>query len=351
MPRTIELTEFLQELRSGKPVFDVRSPAEFEQAHLPAAVNLPLFNNEERAQVGTTYKHDGKVDAINLGLTLVGPKLDNFVEQVRQVTGSGAHHILLHCWRGGMRSASMASFLEGQGFEVSILEGGYKTYRQAALALQKTMKYPLIIIGGYTGGGKTEILQYLAEQGEQVLDLEALANHLGSAFGSLAKGPQPSQEQFENSIFSILNDYNLSRPIIVEDESRLIGRLNIPIGLFENMRSSHVFRVELPLADRVKRLVSVYGDIDRQLLLDSVHKIRKRLGGLRTAQANEAIEAGQLAVAVAIILEYYDKAYDYGMSQRDPALIHRFEFNRLDLASIHSSLSEFAQKTHESLRN
>ena len=214
------------------PVFDVRSEGEFEHAHIPGAHSLPLFNNAERKIVGTAYKQESKQKAIKIGLKYFGVKMVKMVEAVEQLTeDANTKTVLVHCWRGGMRSAGVAWLLDLYGFKVYTLVGGYKTYRNWVLK-QFDLTYPIQIVGGYTGSGKTEVLQELSNRGELVIDLEGLAHHKGSAFGALGQPPQPRQEMFENLLAAQLSDKAVlltsEKVIWLEDESQRIGEVNIP---------------------------------------------------------------------------------------------------------------------------
>src|SRR3989339_1355584 len=195
MPKIISVAEFLKRGNS-LPIIDVRSPGEYEHAHIPGALALPLFSNEERAEVGTIYKQRGRVQAVQKGLEFVGPKLKDFTKFALKLNSD---ELLIHCWRGGMRSSAMAWLLETVGINCSLLKDGYKAYRNHVLE-SFDLPYKILLLGGYTGSGKTEILSALKEAGEQVVDLEGLSNHKGSAFGALGQGIQPSSEQFENTL-------------------------------------------------------------------------------------------------------------------------------------------------------
>jgi len=194
--KTVGIEEFMA-LRERLPVFDVRTPAEFAKGHIPGAFNLPLFSDEERRRVGIIYKQIGRESAILEGLEYVGPKMRRIVETVQSITGHKT--LLLHCWRGGMRSSSVAWLLNTSGYEIFLLKGGYKAFRHYVL---DSFEIPrdIIILSGHTGSGKTEILQALSRLGEQAIDLEKLACHKGSAFGSLGETPQPAQQEFENHL-------------------------------------------------------------------------------------------------------------------------------------------------------
>jgi tRNA 2-selenouridine synthase len=210
MSKALDITDFMA-LSQGHLTIDVRSPKEFTKGHIPHAVNLPLFNDEERAKIGTLYKQKGKNNAIETGLEIVGPKMADFVRFVKPLAKESK--IFVHCWRGGMRSGSMAWLFDTMGYEVFTLKDGYKAYRRQVLeGLGRKARY--IIVGGRTGCGKTEILHKLREYGEQILDLEKLANHKGSAFGALGEAPQQGTEQFENNLHFEMSKLDLRRPLL-----------------------------------------------------------------------------------------------------------------------------------------
>ncbi|MCB0214369.1 MAG: tRNA 2-selenouridine(34) synthase MnmH, partial [Anaerolineae bacterium] len=213
------------ELSRHYPVIDVRTSAEFAKGHIPGAMNIPLFSNEERAIIGTTYKQVGQREAMLLGLEIVGPKMRHLIEHIQTVATERT--LLLHCWRGGMRSESVAWLAGLFGYRCYTLRRGYKGFRNYVLQMLE-LPSRLLILGGKTGSGKTEILQVLKQQGEQVIDLEGLAHHKGSSFGALGEADQPSQQQFENELAMQWRQLNLQRPVWLEDESRHIGKLSIP---------------------------------------------------------------------------------------------------------------------------
>lgn len=322
MVHQLPIDEFLSKAQT-LPIIDVRSPGEYDHAHIPGAVSIPLFDNEERALIGTKYKQAGKDSAVLLGLNMVGPKLADFVKQSKKLNAD--KEVLVHCWRGGMRSGSFAWLLDTAGLTASTLAGGYKAYRNAVLASFAKPRN-LIILGGKTGSGKTDILHELARQGEQVIDLEALAHHRGSSYGSIGQLPQPFTEQFENALFSQWrymdhSDESSQRRIWLEDESRSIGSCFIPMPLWQQMRVAPVIFVDVPKAVRVKRLVAEYTGIDHNLLVEATERIRKRLGGKVTKEALDALTRQDYATVADLTLDYYDKAYVHGLSQRDPGSV------------------------------
>lgn len=298
-------------------IIDVRSPAEFEHAHIPTALNLPLFNNEERAFIGTTYKKQSREAAIKAGLPLFGTKMLSMIETVESWIKNKQKEndltkpsIYVHCWRGGMRSAAVAWLLDLYGYKVIQLTGGYKAYRNWVLE-QFTVTYPLKVLGGYTGSGKTEILQALQEKNYAVIDLEGLAHHKGSAYGAIGQLPQPSQEMFENILADKLFEVNKKQKSIwIEDESQRIGKVLIPTPLFHLMRNSTCYFMTIPFEQRLAFIVQGYGKFDAQSLIEATERIQKRLGGLETKNAVAHIMQGELKEAFSILLKYYDKWYE-----------------------------------------
>lgn len=300
-------TDVFLERAAHWPVLDVRSPGEYTAGHLPGAHCFPLFDDRERVQVGTTYKQVGSHEALLVGLELVGPKMRSLVEQARHLAPT--KEVLLHCWRGGMRSESVAWLLTTAGFMAHTLEGGYKAYRNHVLESFREIPQ-LMVLGGATGSGKTAVLRALQERGEQVVDLEGLANHRGSAFGGIGQPPQPTTEQFQNDLHQVCHQFDPAARVWVEDESFSIGHVKLPLELWDVMKVRPLVVLEVPRAERIQRLVQEYGSLDPLALERAVVAIQKRLGGLRTQQALEALAHGQLAEAADHLLAYYDKSYD-----------------------------------------
>ncbi len=275
-------------------LIDVRSPTEFAKGHVPGALSLPLFSDEERAEVGTLYKQVGQREAILLGLECAAEKAKQLLPETGAYT--------LYCWRGGMRSEAMAHFFQAAGIEATAIPGGYKAYRQEVL---KTLEAPRTfkVLSGKTGAGKTEVLRNMKEP---ILDLEGLAHHRGSSFGHY-ETPQPTQEQFENELATQLD--RLEGPIWVEDESRMIGKLKIPDPLWRQMEEAPRWILDPPLEERIARLIDEYGKASKETLIEATERLRKKLGGERTSLAIAAIERGDYPTAVGELLHYYDKAY------------------------------------------
>ncbi len=321
--RKIDVPEFLG-LSNRYPVIDVRSPSEYSYGHIPGAVNIPLFDNAQREAVGTVYKKEGRLKAILRGLELSGPEMTEKLRQAVAIAGSGK--VLVHCWRGGMRSEAMAWLFSLGDINTEILEGGYKSYRHHVLEeLGRRRNYR--ILGGLTGSGKTEILRKMKDSGHQVIDLEGIACHKGSAFGSLGQPPQPSSEHFANLLFTELSVLDTAKTIWLEDESRNIGTVFLPDQFYINMQESPVIALMMDINTRMPRLLEEYSTHSREELLSSVKKISKRLGGDRTMEAIESIESGNFRKAIEITLGYYDRTYLYGIKRRPERNITYVETN------------------------
>ena len=322
----INIENFLK-LAEQYPVIDVRSPGEFNHAQIPGAYSLPLFSDEERKVVGTAYKQQSREAAIKIGLDFFGVKMKKMVEEVEEIIGNRqgatsnnnslpvANCILVHCWRGGMRSGAVAWLLDMYGFKVYTLAGGYKAFRNWVLT-QFNKDYTLKILGGYTGSGKTVVLKELKEKGHPVIDLENLANHKGSAFGAIGEKPQPSQEMFENLLAIELFKKSSSAGIWLEDESQRIGKLIIPNLFWEKMRNSPVYFLDIPFEERLSYLVTTYGNFEKEQLAESIGRIQKRLGGLEAKTALSLLFEDNIEGCFSILLKYYDKLYHKGLHNR-----------------------------------
>ena len=325
------LNDFLSQSHNHL-LIDVRSPAEYAHAHIPGAYNIPLFDNEERKVVGTIYKQKSREEAIKEGLDFFGPKMRQVIEAVETfLTKERVHsiegqalssvdrsptRIFVYCWRGGMRSAAISWLLDLYGFNVSVLSGGYKTYRNYVL---KSFEQPWVfkVLGGYTGSGKTEVLDKLKKEGKAVVDLEALAIHKGSAFGNIDLPPQPSQEQFENLLATELNKQNIQQSIWLEDESQRIGNINIPGTLWQTIRQSPLYFIDVPFKERLLHIVEEYGQLDKEQMAAAILRISKRLGGLETKNAIQYLEEGNFHDCFSILLSYYDKHYYKSLNNRE----------------------------------
>ena len=333
--KRISITEFVS-MMEQYPILDVRSPLEYAHAHMKNAYTLPLFSDEERKVVGTAYKQQGKQPAIKLGLKYFGVKMASMVTEVEVMLAASPDPnnkvLLVHCWRGGMRSAGVAWLLDLYGYTVYTLAGGYKAYRNWVLA-QFSLPYQCKVLGGYTGSGKTETLQILQALRQPIIDLEGLAHHKGSAFGNLGQPEQPSQEQFENLLAQLLFKMHTEHAYVwVEDESRRIGLVNIPTPLFEQMRKSKLYFLDIPFAERLQFIVSGYGKFEKDKLMTAVLRIKKRLGGLETNTAINFLIEDDVVSSFSVLLTYYDKLYVKGAYNREnpESLIQKIQVPTVD---------------------
>ncbi len=306
--------------RSSHVIIDVRSPGEYEKGHIPGAVSMPLFSNEERAIIGTIYKQQGRRQAMLEALNYYGVNVRHIVEQVidalKNNTILNQNTILVYCWRGGMRSGVVCWMLNLFGINTIQLKGGYKSFRGYALKQFKS-EYNFIILGGKTGSAKTELLRALQSNQFQTIDLENLAMHKGSAFGGLGQPNKVSQEHFENLLADALHQYNNEKPIWLEDESQRIGNINIPNPIWAQMRTAEVYYLDITMKERLKKIVNDYGQFNLEQLADSTIRLRKRLGGLQTQNCLKFLEEGNIENAFEILLNYYDRTYQKSTDKRD----------------------------------
>jgi tRNA 2-selenouridine synthase len=343
MPSTLEISDYLS---APGTILDVRSPGEFQQAHIPGAFSLPLFDDLERAKVGTCYKQQSREEAIILGLELVGGKMAGFVRLAKQL----AQPLKIHCWRGGMRSASMGWLLETAGMEVCLLTGGYKAFRQWVRRTLDQPK-PLIVLAGMTGTQKTAVLQAFANENEAVLDLEHFANHRGSSYGAWGLPSQPSTEHFENLVAIAWQEFSLDRPIWIEAESRGIGSCRIPNELYEQMLKAPIIEIKRSLSERIAYLELEYGKADPDTLIAATKRIEKRLGKQQTVIAISAIQTGNLAEAIAIVLEYYDRTYTYDLAKRQVPIASLTVTNLTATEIAHNLIAQFPISNSELLNS
>lgn len=335
--------ETFSRLRLELPVIDVRSPKEYAHGHVPSAINMPVFSDDERAVVGTLYKQKGKEIATEKAISITEPKKEGMLTQVLEISEISGKEILVHCWRGGMRSGKFSEFLSENGINVKLLTGGYKAYRNN---IHDGLKQPwkLVILGGMTGTGKTEILQELKEMGHQVVCLESIAKHRGSAFGRLGQDSQPTTEQFQNNLWEVWSALDIEKLVLVEDESQAIGSVRIPEELFVEMRKSPVINLDLSRSIRAERLVQEYGKFDVEDLKKAVINISRRLGHERAAKAIIDLDEGNLKDVAVSTLRYYDKAYTFGLDKRDKSTVTTIEVSS-------GNAKENAQVVEEALPN
>jgi tRNA 2-selenouridine synthase len=313
MSKILEITAFLNQA-TNLSLVDVRSPSEFTSGHIPGAVNIPLFSDEERKAVGILYKNSGRSLAIHKGFEIVAAKYSQLIEEAKK---TAVHNtICLYCWRGGMRSGTLGWLYERQNYKIYLLKGGYKSYRTLVRSYF-SQSLNLNVLGGKTGSGKTEILEEMKRRDHQVVNLETLAHHKGSAFGKLGESEQPTNEQFENNLLSEFMKFDPEKPIWIEDESRSIGKVFIPPELFLQMQDAFVFFLDVPIEKRIERLIKIYSSYNYNELRDCFQKIGRKIGGQHLIKALEYLDTGNFRDAAKIALKYYDKTYQYGLKKKN----------------------------------
>ena len=305
-------------LAQQHPIIDVRSPGEFAHGHVPNAHNIPLFSDSERAMVGTIYKQVGKQDAIHTGMALVGPRLINYVTQAQAIIPNNT--ALIYCARGGMRSKSFVTLLATYGINVYQLIGGFKAYKKY-LRDHAQQPHCYVLIGGKTGSGKTHILCELEKRGEQIIDLESLANHKGSVFGGVGLMSQPTQEQFNLNCLAALAQLNRSKIIWLEKESYKIGNLTVPQQIWQQMINTPVVYLQVSHQQRSKNLMRDYGSTDPEILKKCVHQLTKKIGGQRTHQLCQWIDEKNSTAVIDALLAYYDQLYTFSLEQKNATAV------------------------------
>ena len=308
MARTIPFDPSLLETHC---IIDARTPLEFHDDHLPGAINVPILTDAERVEIGTLYKQQGPQPARIRGLELTCHRFPAIVGTVTEA--AAGRPVLVYCWRGGLRSESIAMLLETTGYPVVKLAGGYKSFRSIVTSFFELVSLPvqLVVLHGMTGSGKTEFLQQLPSERYTTIDLEGLARHRGSAFGSLGLGEQPSQKRFETLLWDRFRKAPTDRPIVVEGESKRIGRLNLPGNLYEVMAASTKVWCDVSVATRVKRLSAEYAREEyRQPMAEALERIKKKLGGEQYTELQHKLAAWDIpGLAQDLIEQYYDKLY------------------------------------------
>jgi tRNA 2-selenouridine synthase len=334
------ITQFM-ELAETCPVADVRSPLEFIRGHIPGAFNIPLFDDEQREAVGTIYKKEGREKAIIKGMELSGPYMHLKIKSALKIASDRT--ILVHCWRGGMRSEAMAWLFSLGDLNTRILEGGYKQYRHHVISGLSEDRN-VVVLGGMTGSGKTRILRHIASRGRQVIDLEELACHKGSAFGSLGQPQQPTSEHFANLLHRQWIKKNETEQLWLEDESRNIGTVFMPEEFYRHIQTAPAVILKMSIEKRMPRLIEEYSRYPEDQLVNSVLRISKRLGGDNTKDALDAIKSGNFSRAIEITLGYYDKTYLYSISKNHTGKVVWVETDTDDVEENAARVLEASEK-------
>lgn len=309
MFQDIELENLLQ-TKDGHTLVDVRSPSEYDEATIPGSINIPIFSDEERAEVGTIYKQVGKEEAKQRGLEIFSAKLPDFIEQFKKVNTP----MTVFCWRGGMRSKTAATVLDLMGIHATRLYGGIKSYRQWVVHELEKQDFPpnLYVLNGYTGSGKTIILQKLAAKGYPVIDLEKLAGHRGSIFGQIGLKPS-KQKKFDSLLVQAMKRFENEPFVFIEGESKRIGRVVLPDFLYDKKENGKQLFIHLPFELRVKIILDEYHPMDyADKFMEAFQFIKKRIHTPIAKEIEEALQANDYAKAVKLLLEfYYDPRYEH----------------------------------------
>lgn len=333
-------------------IIDARSPDEFEDDHLPGAINLPVLSNEQRAQVGTLYKQVSPFEARRKGASLVAANIATHI-QTALADKPRDFKPAVYCWRGGMRSNSFATILAAVGWRTAVVEGGYKSWRRAVtegLATQSPA-LELYLIDGQTGSAKTALLHELARRGAQMIDLEGLARHRGSAFGALDHTDQPSQKAFESALWSEIERLDPARPVFVEAESARVGRCRIPAALWAQMKSARRIEIQASAQARAHHTLERYTD-----MVDDPARIFRALDQLVALHGTERVEDWKalarskdyLRFAERLIEEHYDPAYKRARKREGRAPIATITAERLDQHGLGKLSDEVLAVTRDS---
>jgi tRNA 2-selenouridine synthase len=331
-------------------IIDVRSPGEFADDHVPGALNLPVLDDEERARVGTIYVQESRFLARRIGAALVARNIARHLDGAL-ADRPGSFAPLIYCWRGGQRSGAMATILDQVGWRVTVLAGGYRTYRRRVTAglYDAEPGVRVVLLDGPTGVAKTDILARLAARGAQVIDLEGLAAHRGSLFGALPDAPQPPQKLFESRLFAALQALDPARPVVVEAESSKVGDLNLPPGLWKTMAAAPRIVLTAPVADRARYLLEAYGDIvrDRARLEDILERLPPHHGREQKALWRSLAEAGDYAaLAESLIQAHYDPGYARSAKREARASLGEVDLSDLTPASREAAADRILALLH-----
>ena len=343
----------LADLRSEAfgSIIDVRSPAEFQEDHVPGAISLPVLSDEERARVGTIYKQVNPFSARKLGAALVAKNSARHLEGPLSEK-QGDWRPLVYCWRGGQRSGSFAAILQQIGWRVSVLNGGYQSYRRSVVKslYDDDVETPVVLLDGNTGTGKTEVLHKLAALGHQVIDLEGLANHRGSVLGGMGK--QPSQKSFETELYKAVSSLDSTRPVLIEAESSRIGSINLPPKLFNAMKAAPRITLHAPIEARAKLLSRIYAaeGVDTEILDECLERLVTLRGRAQVAEWKLLLaEQKYEELASSLITLHYDPRYTKGREKRDVCnlgVVVSEQLAEADLAQIADQIERLLAKDY-----
>lgn len=337
----------LLELQKEEPVtlVDVRSPREFVDSAIPGSINIPLFDNEERAAVGTLYKQQGPEVAKKKGLALFSAKLPAFMAQFKSVK----EPVVVYCWRGGMRSKTAATVLDLIDIPVFRLEGGIRSYRRWVVNTLEAQDFTprMYVLNGYTGSGKTILLKMLQEHGYPILDLEGMANHRGSAFGQVGLEPN-NQKKFDSLLVQGLQRYKNAPFIFLEGESKRIGKISLPDFLYDKKENGIQLFINLPTEKRVQNILNEYTpNAYRDKIMEAFLVIKKRIHTPIAKQIEDDLLVGNFGSAVKLLLEhYYDSRYEYSL--KNYANDKKVDINADNLEESFQMITDFIKQEEKS---
>jgi len=333
-----EKISFTQELLDTHCIIDVRTPLEFAEDHLPGAVNVPILTNVERVEIGTLYKQEGPQKARLRGLELTCGRFASMVHDV--IAHAAGRPVLVYCWRGGLRSLSMAILLEMSGYPAVQLRGGYRAFRNLVFASFEafTPPAPLIVVHGMTGTGKTTFINSLNREQWTVIDLEGVACHRGSAFGEVGLVQRISQKRFDTLLWDAFRKAPGDRPIILEGESQRIGKIALPGAVYQTMADSCKVWCHASLDTRVRRLTGEYACMEyREAMAVALERIKKKLGGVRYAEIKTLLDNWDVeGIARGLVEHYYDRHY-----YKNRAWTQDVEIDLEDFGKAGQRLTEF----------
>lgn len=303
---------FEESVTLGNPLYvDVRSPGEYEEDHITGAINLPIFDNEERKAVGTLYKMAGRETAVLKGTEIGGRRIGEIINRLSEVKG---REIVIYCARGGMRSGSVAALINSLGIEVYRIRDGYKGYRRyvGERLLSIKVKPEIFILQGLTGAGKTEIIKVLKNS----IDIEGMAGHRSSVFGGIGL-QQRTQKFFETQLLRSIDELENERYVIIEGESRKVGNLHIPDNIFAQMRGGHFIYIDTPLERRISIIRNEYNTFqEHEKIAAIVNSLRGKLGNKKSDMLIDLYNSGKIDEFIEILLlDYYDVLYKHSLEK------------------------------------